>query len=197
MNTLGYRLGVFYRIWTVVSFPLCLVLFIIYILTHGNQQIVYTIAPVISIAPDGKTILLESKTNSTAFNNAAIYLADRVSKILFSYSNDGQYAASAANISNVFDENSKASRTFREVIQKNLSDAKLGNSVFTLDYKKTIASLDPNNPGIMVVLAEGFQTISNSSGTTTRNIKVNYVMYFNEKRGSDGDVYKITDISFN
>ncbi len=197
MNEYAYYLGVFKRIWDIISFPLCLFILVIYIFTHNSQKIVYTISPVVAVSPDGSSILLLSDNTSAAFRTVAINVANRVAKIVYGYSNDGQYAASAANVSKLFEENSSGARTFREMIQKNLSEAKLGNSVFTLDPKNTIAALDPKDSSIMVVIANGFQTISNSAGTTTKNVKINLTMYFSETRGKDGDIFKIYQISFN
>lgn len=197
MNSFAYSLGVLYRIWTVISFPICLLILVIYVFTHNNQKIVYTIAPVVSISSDGSTVLLESKNSSASYRNVAINIADKISKIVFGYSSGGQYAASAANVSKIFDENSQASRAFRDIVQKNLVDSKVGSAVFTIDSKSTIAALDPKDASIMVVLVNGYQTISNSSGTTTKNVKINFTMYFNENRGNDGDIFKIFQISFN
>jgi hypothetical protein len=197
MNSFAYGLGVFYRIWTVISFPICLFLLIIYILTHKTPQTIFTVAPVVAINHDGSTVLLVSNNSSSSYRNVAINVAERISKIIFGYSNDGQYAASAANTSKIFEENSQASRSFREIIQRNIIDSKQSNAVFTLDPKRTIAALDPKDPTIMVVIAQGFQTISTTSGTTTKEVKINLTMYFNEKRGSDGDIFKVYQISFN
>lgn len=198
MNEFAFYLGVFKRIWDIISFPICLLLLAIYVFTHNSQKIIYTVAPVVTVSPDGSSILLLSDNSSASYRTVAINVANRISKIVFGYSSDeGKYAASAANISNIFEENSSASRTFREIIQRNIKDSKISSSVFTMDTKNTIAELDPQNAGIMVVILKGFQTITTSSGTKTKKVNLNLTMYFNENRGKDNEIFKISSISFN
>jgi hypothetical protein len=197
MNNIGYMLGVFYRFWIILSFPLCLFVLFVFILTHREKPQIFTVSPVISISPDGTTALLESRNNSSAYKKVALNVADKVSQALFGFSNDGQYAANVANISKLIYENDPASRTFREKINRNFEQAKTVTSTFTLDKKKTIAELDPKDDRIMVVLVEGYQTLSSTAGTTTNPVKVNLMMYFNDTRGEDGYVFKVSEISFN
>ena len=99
MSNIGYMLGAFYRIWTIISFPICLFLFFIFIITHREKPPIFTVAPVVSISPDGTSVLLESRNEAALYKRAAINVANKVSQALFGFSNDGQYAANAANIS--------------------------------------------------------------------------------------------------
>lgn len=197
MSNIGYMLGVFYRIWTVISFPICLFLFFIFIITHREKPPIFTVAPVVSISPDGTSVLLESRNEGALYKRAAINVANKVSQALFGFSNDGQYAANAANISKFIYEKDSASKVYRDRINRNLEQAKNFTATFTLDKNKTIAQVDPKDDTIMVVLVEGYQTISSPSGTTTNPVKVNYMMYFNETRGEDGNVFKVSEITFN
>jgi hypothetical protein len=197
MSNIGYMLGVFYRIWTIISFPMCLFLFFIFIITHREKPPIFTVAPVVSISPDGTSVLLESRNEAALYKRAAINVANKVSQALFGFSNDGQYAANAANISKFIYEKDSASKVYRDRINRNLEQAKNFTATFTLDKNKTIAQVDPKDDTIMVVLVEGYQTISSPSGTTTNPVKVNYMMYFNETRGEDGNVFKVSEITFN
>ena len=103
----------------------------------------------------------------------------------------------SANISKFIYEKDSASKVYRDRINRNLEQAKNFTATFTLDKNKTIAQVDPKDDTIMVVLVEGYQTISSPSGTTTNPVKVNYMMYFNETRGEDGNVFKVSEITFN
>ncbi len=197
MSNIGYMLGVFYRIWTIISFPICLFLFFIFIITHREKPPIFTVAPVVSISPDGTSVLLESRNEGALYKRAAINVANKVSQALFGFSNDGQYAANVANISKFIYEKDSASKVFRDRINRNLEQAKNFTATFTLDKNKTVAQVDPKDDTIMVVLVEGYQTISSPSGTTTNPVKVNYMMYFNETRGEDGNVFKVSEITFN
>lgn len=197
MSNIGYMLGAFYRIWTIISFPICLFLFFIFIITHREKPPIFTVAPVVSISPDGTSVLLESRNEAALYKRAAINVANKVSQALFGFSNDGQYAANAANISKFIYEKDSASKVYRDRINRNLEQAKNFTATFTLDKNKTIAQVDPKDDTIMVVLVEGYQTISSPSGTTTNPVKVNFMMYFNETRGEDGNVFKVSEITFN
>ena len=59
-----------------------------------------------------------------------------------------------------------------------MEQAKNFTATFTLDKNKTIAQVDPKDDTIMVVLVEGYQTISSPSGTTTNPVKSEFYDVF-------------------
>jgi len=197
IQNFAYYLGVFKRIWDIVSFPICVFLFAIYVFTHKPAQVTYVFPPVVVINKDGSSLRLLNDNSEEAYRSAAIFAAQRVSRVIFGYSNDGQYASNAADISKVIQENSPASRLYRDTVQKNLAESKKSSAIFTPDQDGTIAALDPKNRGIMVVILHGFQTVTTSSGSTSSKVTINFSLYFNEKRGDDGEVFKISDFNFN
>lgn len=197
MNEWGYHIGVFKRIWDIFSFPICVLLLAVFIFKYKAETVVYTVAPVVTINKDGTSVVLLNKNSAQAYRDAAIQTSERVAKVIYGYSNDGQYSTSAAEYSKLFDENTSASRTYRDIIQKNILESKKNTAVFTLDRQKTIAALDPKNSGVMVVILKGYQTITTTSATTSNPVTLNLTMYFNEKRGEDGEIFKISDINFN
>ena len=196
-DNFAYYLGVFKRVWDIVSLPICVLLFAIYIFTYKPTQVTNVFPPVVVINKDGSSIRLLNDNSEEAYRSAAIFTSQRVARVIFGYSNDGQYASNAADLSKVIQENSPASRTYRDIVQKNLTESKKSSSIFTPDQDGVIASLDPKNKGIMVVILHGYQTVTTSSGTTSSKVTINFTMYFNEKRGEDGEVFKISDFNFN
>lgn len=196
MNQFGYLLGYFYRLWTVISFPICVILIFLYLITHREKAPIFTVAPVITINKDG-TVSLLSDNNASIYKPVAINTAEKIAQVIYGFNNGGDYVANVANISKLIYENDSAAKVFRDKITKNVEMSKTVTATFTLDRDKTIAQVDPNDQTIMVVLVHGFQTLSSSTGTTTSRVSLNLVMYFNETRGEDGNVFKVTEISFN
>lgn len=197
MSEFGYYLGVFKRIWDIISFPLCLLILVIFVIRYRPETTVYSIAPVVAINKDGSSVLLLNDNSAQSYRDAAIHTAERIAQVIYGYENGGKYAANSAEISKLFDENSSQARDYRSVVQKNILESKKRSAVFSMNSDKTIAALDPKNKGIMVVILNGYQTIKTDAGTTSNQVTLNLTMYFNEKRGEDGEIFKISEISFN
>jgi hypothetical protein len=189
MNDFGYYLGVFKRIWDIISFPLCLLILAIFVIRYRPETTVYSIAPVVAINKDGSSVLLLNDNSAQSYRDAAIHTAERIANVIYGYESGGKYAAKSAEISQA--------RDYRSVVQKNILESKKSSAVFSMNSEKTIAALDPKNKGIMVVILSGYQTIKTDAGTTSNPVTLNLTMYFNEKRGEDGEIFKISEISFN
>lgn len=197
MNDFGYYLGVFKRIWDIISFPLCLLILAIFVIRYRPETTVYSIAPVVAINKDGSSVLLLNDNSAQSYRDAAIHTAERIANVIYGYESGGKYAAKSAEISKIFEENSSSARDYRSIVQKNILESKKSSAVFSMTPEKTIAALDPKNKGIMVVILSGYQTIKTDAGTTSNPVTLNLTMYFNEKRGQDGEIFKISEISFN
>lgn len=193
----AYGLGVFKRIWDIVSLPICVFILFLFVIRYKPQQTTYVIPPVVVINKDGSSIRLLNDNSDEAYRSAAINTAQRIAGVIFGYSNDGEYAARAAEVSKTLQENSKAAHLYRDTVQRNLNEAKKNTATFTPDSEGIIAQLDPNNRGIMVVILHGFQSISTVAGTTSNKVTISYSMYFNEKRGDDGEVFKVSEFNLN
>ena len=83
-----------------------------------------------------------------------------------------------------------------QLFTQNMLNGKKQNSVFNLDTEDTIAAIDPKHENYMVVMVKGFQTITTEAGTNTTKVNLNLTFYFNEKRGKDGEIFKVLDMSF-
>lgn len=145
---------------------------------------------------DSARVRLLNDNSEEIFRDIAIKTAERISTVVFGYANSGEYASKAAEISKLFIENSKVSRTFRDIVQNNIQSGKKETSVFNIDTQETIASVDPKQENFMVVMVKGFQTITTDAGTNTKKVNLNITFYFNENRGKDGEIFKVFDMSF-
>ncbi len=196
MNEFGYYLGIFKRIWDIISFPICVLIVFIFVIKYKPEQKIYSVAPVVTINDDGSSIVLLSNNSAPAFKKSAIYTAEKIAKVIFGYTNNGEYASNAAVISKIFVENSRTSRFFRDIVQQNIQKSKKEDSTFSLDRTNTIAEVDPKDDHFMVVIVKGFQTITTTAGTNSQKVNLYITFYFNEKRGEDGEIFKVQDMSF-
>ena len=196
MNEFGYYLGIFRRIWDIISFPLCVLILLLFVIKYKPEQKIYNVAPVVTINEDGSSVVLLSNNSAPAFKKAAIYTAEKIAKVVFGYSNNAEYASNAAQISKLFVHSSKTSRTFRDIVQNNIQKSKKEEATFSLDRTNTIAEVDPKDDHYMVILLKGFQTITTLAGTNTQKVNLYITFYFNENRGEDGEIFKVQDMSF-